>query len=397
VSVLSLPSRIEAATPAGRDRAVDALRALAILGVVLGHWLVTAFVAADGELRVASPLSSQPLFIPVSWLLQTLAVFFLVGGYAAARSLASAPGYRFWLRARLVRLVRPILVLLGFWAVAASTLDSLGLSDLSMHSLRSIVLSPLWFIAVYAVLTALTPVVVAARRYHLAPALVGVVAMVDLVRFGLHGPGWLGWINLLAGWLVPYCLGVAWAAGARLRPAALLIGAAAATAVLVLWCGYPASMVGVPGDGRSNLSPPALAAVTFGLAQVGLALLLRGPLTRLARRPLAWTGVALVNLSAMTIFLWHQTALIAVTTFALGYGRLPGLHTPPVDVSWVLHRLVWLPVFALVLAGLVALAYRFERATTTSGARLRRRGEADGDGRAVEPAANRGGGTAART
>jgi hypothetical protein len=26
------------------------------------------------------------------------------------------------------------------------------------------------------------------------------------------------------------------------------------------------------------------------------------------RRPLAWAGIALVNLSAMTLFLWHQTA-----------------------------------------------------------------------------------------
>jgi hypothetical protein len=241
-------------------------------------------------------------------------------------------------------------------------LASLGLPDRSMHSLRSIVLSPLWFLAVYAGLTVLTPLVVAFWRHHLAPALVAVVAVVDLVRFGLDGPAWLGWVNLLAGWLVPYCLGAAWAAGARLRPVALLAAGAAATAVLVHWLGYPASMVGVPGDGRSNLNPPALAAVTFGLAQVGLALLLRGPLSRLARRPLAWTCVALANLSAMTIFLWHQTALIAVTTFALGYGRLPGLHTPPDDTWWVLHRLAWLPALALVLAGLVALLHGFERA-----------------------------------
>jgi hypothetical protein len=361
MSLLSLPARIESATPATRDRSVDALRALAIAGVVLGHWLVTAFVVTDGQLRVASPLTSQPYFVPVSWLLQTLAVFFLVGGYANARSLDSARSYGSWLKARMFRLARPILVLLVFWVVAGSMLSSLGLSNQSMHALRTIVTSPLWFIAVYAALTALTPLVVASWRHHLVPVLVLVVAGVDLVRFGLPGPAWLGWVNLLAGWLVPYGLGVAWAAGARLRPVALLVGGAAATAVLVHWFGYPASMVGVPGDGRSNLNPPALAAVTFGLAQVGLALLLRGPLTRLTRRPLAWAAVALVNLSAMTIFLWHQTALIAVTTFAIGYDRLPGLHTAPDSPSWVFHRLAWLPVFAAVLAALVAAFHRFER------------------------------------
>jgi Acyltransferase family len=362
MSVLTLPARIESATPAGRDRSVDALRALAILGVVLGHWLVTAFVVTDDRMRVASPLSSQPYLVPVSWLLQTLAVFFLVGGYSAARSLAKARNYPSWLRVRMVRLVRPVLALLVFWAVAWSVLSSLDLPSGAAHSLRSIVVSPLWFLAVYAGLTALTPLVVAARPVRLVPVLVLVVAGVDLVRFGLGGPAWLGWVNLLAGWLVPYCLGVAWSAGVRLRPAALLIGGAAATLVLVHWFGYPASMVGVPGDGRSNLNPPTLAAVTFGLAQVGLALLLRGPLTRLTRRPLAWTAVALVNLSAMTIFLWHETALIVVTTFGLGYGRLPGLHTAPDTLSWVLHRLAWLPVFAAALTGLVVVFHCFERA-----------------------------------
>ena len=69
-------------------------------------------------------------------------------------------------------------------------------------------------------------------------------------------------------------------------------------------------MVGVNGAAISNLNPPTLAAVTFGIAQVGLALLLRGPLTRWTRRPLAWAVIAVVNLSAMTLFLWHQTAFI---------------------------------------------------------------------------------------
>ncbi|MET8142836.1 hypothetical protein ABZU32_21235, partial [Sphaerisporangium sp. NPDC005288] len=76
--------RIEAGTPATRDRGADALRALAILGVIAGHWLVTAWVVDDlGHLRVTSPLSAMPGLVPLSWVLQTLAVFFFVGGYAA--------------------------------------------------------------------------------------------------------------------------------------------------------------------------------------------------------------------------------------------------------------------------------------------------------------------------
>ena len=41
--------RIDARTPPQRDRAVDALRALAIAGVIGGHWLVTALVPGGSQ------------------------------------------------------------------------------------------------------------------------------------------------------------------------------------------------------------------------------------------------------------------------------------------------------------------------------------------------------------
>jgi hypothetical protein len=101
--------------------------------------------------------------------------------------------------------------------------------------------------------------------------------------------------------------------------------------------------------------------VTFGVAQAGLALLLREPLGRLMRRPLAWAAVATANLSAMTLFLWHQTAFLAVTMAALLIGRLPGLHTAPDSAMWVAERLAWLPVFAVALAVLWLVFRRGER------------------------------------
>ncbi|MEU0256415.1 acyltransferase [Streptomyces sp. NPDC006184] len=345
--------RVDAATPASRDRAVDALRAFAILGVVLGHWLVTALVAEDGALRTASPLQHLPGLAPVSWAFQTLAVFFLVGGYVATRGHASARArgvpYGAWLRARLARLLRPAAALLALWTVAATALLLTGTSLLTLHTLVKLALSPLWFLLVFAALTAATPLV--ARLHPLWP--LAVVLHVDILRFGLHlGPSWLGWVNVAAGWLVPYTLGAAWARGeleSRRAARTLLAGGTAATVALVLWAGYPASMVGVPGAAVSNLDPPTLAAVTFGVAQCGLALLLRDRLRAAMRRPVAWAAVALVNLSAMTVFLWHQTALMVTTVTALPAGRLPGLHTLPDGPAWVAARLLWLPVFALVL------------------------------------------------
>ncbi|CAL9504179.1 hypothetical protein SUDANB105_03476 [Streptomyces sp. enrichment culture] len=345
-------ARLDAATPVTRDRAVDALRALAILGVVLGHWLVTALVADGGTLRTDSPLRHLPRLAPISWVFQTLAVFFLVGGHVATRSHASARArgvtYGQWLRARLVRLFGPVAALLALWAVATAGLLLSGAEYATVRTLVKLALSPLWFLLVLAALTAATPLLT--RVNPLWP--LAVVLHVDLVRFGLGGPSWLGWANLAAGWLVPYTLGAAWTRGELERRRAgwvLLAGGAAVTAALVAWAGYPASMVGVPGAAVSNLNPPTLAAVTFGLAQCGLALLLREPLRRVLRRPVAWAAVVLVNLSAMTIFLWHQTALMATTATALLAGPLPGLHTVPDDLGWIAVRLAWLPVFALAL------------------------------------------------
>ncbi|MFE4419303.1 acyltransferase [Streptomyces sp. NPDC056817] len=349
--------RLHHQTPPHRDRAVDALRALAILGVVLGHWLVTALVAdtrtqPHPTLRTASPLHHLPALTPVSWAFQTLAVFFLVGGHVATRGYRSArargTSYPRWLRARLSRLFRPVAAVLALWTVTAAALLLTGADLDTVRTLVKLALSPLWFLLVFALLTAATPLLT--RLSPLWP--LAVVLHVDLLRFGLGAPSWLGWLNLPAGWLVPYTLGAAWTRGELDRRRAgwiLLTCGATATAALVAWADYPASMVGVPGAAVSNLNPPTLAAVTFGLAQCGLALLLRERLRRAMGRPLAWAAVVLVNLSAMTIFLWHQTALMATTAMGLLAGRVPGLHTLPDDLGWVAARLAWLPVFALAL------------------------------------------------
>ncbi|MEU6177446.1 acyltransferase family protein [Streptomyces coeruleorubidus] len=366
--------RVGAATPVGRDRAVDALRAIAVLGVVLGHWLVTALVADSGTLRTASPLRHMPWLTPVSWMFQTLAVFFLVGGHVATRSLASARArgipYHHWLTARLTRLFAPVAAVLTLWTIAALALLLSGAEFGTVRTLVKLALSPLWFLVVFAALTAATPLLT--RLNPLWP--LAVVLHVDLLRFGLGGPSWLGWVNVAAGWLVPYTLGAAWTRGELERRRAgwiLLAGGAAATAGLVAWAGYPASMVGVPGEGMSNLDPPTLAVVTFGLAQCGLALLLRERLRRAMRRPVAWTAVALVNLSAMTVFLWHQTALMATTATGLLAGHLPGLHTVPDSLGWVGARLLWLPVFALALGVCWAAFRSFEQGAGGRGRRSR--------------------------
>ena len=151
----------------------------------------------------------MPWLAPLSWVFQTLAVFFLVGGYSAARGYRG--GYWPWLRKRMVRLARPIVALVAVWAPVTVGLVLAGVPATTMHTLLFLVTSPLWFLGVYAGLTALTPAAMwLVRRFGAGAAAfpAAVVAGANLVRFSLSGPGWVGWVNVTAGWLVPYLLTV---------------------------------------------------------------------------------------------------------------------------------------------------------------------------------------------
>jgi len=384
MGVLDRAQRLDTATPAGRDRVVDGLRALAMTGVVLGHWLVSGLaLTPTGALRSSSPLTALPGLAPVTWLLETLGLFFFVAGYAAARSLRPDSPVPAWWRGRLARLGPPVVVFLAVWVPVWLVLQLVGAQDRTLWTVGKLVVSPLWFLAVLAGLLLLTPVAVAAvRRFGgwAAAAPFAVVVLVDALRYGLWpaAPDVLGWLNVPAGWLVPYLLGIAVALGRLGTPGAaqrrlglaLLVGGLGLALALVLRAGYPTSLVGVPGQGRSNLDPPSLVVVAVAVAQVGAALCLWEPLRRLLRRPLLWAGVVLVNLAIFTIFLWHQTALLLVAGAGLVLagpdadtppGAVAGLVQPATGTPWVVARLPWLAAFALTLALLCLLFRRVER------------------------------------
>ncbi|MEW1903443.1 acyltransferase [Streptomyces sp. NPDC086147] len=370
--------RIEAATPAHRDRAVDGLRALALLAVPTGHWLLGGFTrSADGALHNASPLGAFPGFAPVSWVLQMLGIFFLVGGYASVLSYRRRKGSTGdWLRARLARLGRPVLGVTAVWAVLLPLLRfGPGVPVDTLRTASTLVIQPLWFVGVYTVVTALTPLCVrAARRLGVwaAAPLLGSVAVVDLLRYGPYAdavPSWLGLLNILPGWLFAYQLGVSWGEGrvTRRHAWALLLGGAALFAALLLAFGYPASMVGVPGEARTNSHPPSLLVLALAAAQSGAAVLLRDRLGALLRRPALWAPVVVVNLSAMTVLCWHQTAMLAAAVPAAYAGEVPGLVGAPDSAGWILARLAWLPVFAGLLVLIGRYARGFESPWTGAG------------------------------
>ncbi|MBL1092670.1 MULTISPECIES: acyltransferase family protein [Streptomyces] len=372
-TVRSAVRAIEARTPAERDRAIDGLRALALLAVPTGHWLLGGFTLdADGALHNASPLTAFALLAPASWVLQMLGIFFLVGGYASVlsyrRAVRRGESVGSWLRGRLIRLGRPVLGVTAVWAALLPLLYSVGVPEATLRTGATLVIQPLWFVGVYAAITALTPYCVRAAgrmgAWAAAPLLVAVAA-VDFLRYGPFAqamPSWLSLLNLLPGWMFAYQLGVSWGERRLGRRAAwtLLFAGTALFAALLLFFHYPASMVGVPGQDRTNSHPPSLLVLALAAAQSGAAILLRDRIARLLRRPALWAPVVVINLSAMTILCWHQTAMLSAAVPASFLGAVPGLTVAPVTPGWILIRLAWLPVFAVALLLIARSTRRFE-------------------------------------
>ncbi|MFB7268595.1 acyltransferase family protein, partial [Streptomyces nojiriensis] len=230
------------------------------------------------------------------------------------------------------------------------------------------VVQPLWFVGVYVVVTALTPYCVrAARRLGgwAAAPLLGSVAVVDFLRYGPFAdsvPSWLALVNILPGWLFAYQLGVSWGERRIGRRGAwlLLAGGTLLFAALLAVFHYPASMVGVPGAARTNSHPPSLLVLALASAQSGAAILLRDRLAKLLARPALWAPVVVINLSAMTILCWHQTAMLAAAVPGSFVGELAGLTTAPDSLGWIAARLAWMPVFAALFVAIARYARRFE-------------------------------------
>lgn len=119
-------------------------------------------------------------------------------------------------------------------------------------------------------------------------------------------------------------LGFWWRDGRLSGPPRLLAVAATsalACAALVAFGPWPLAMVNLPGADLSNTWPPSLALVAYGLATCAVAIAAAPALGRLlTRRPRAWRVVVVGNSIAMTVYLWHFTAMAVAggTWWALG-------------------------------------------------------------------------------
>jgi fucose 4-O-acetylase-like acetyltransferase len=366
------------ATPAGRDRYVDFLRVVSIATVVLGHWTITAVGRSAGGLTAGNVLSTTPWLWLATWVLQVMPVFFFVGGFSNMVSWQALErrggGYVEYLSGRMARLLRPVLVFVAVWLVLPLALGRLGLPAEQVELIGKVMGQPLWFLGVYLVVVALAPAMVRLhRRFRLwVPAtLAATAAAVDALRLA-GGLQEIGYLNLLVVWALAQQVGFFYADGTltRLSCRALAGLAGAGLAGLVVLTGtglYPPSMVGLPSD-ESNMSPPTVCIVALTVWQVALVMLARGRASAWLARRGPWTAVIAVGSMAMTLYLWHLTAMVALYGLVLAVdGPLPA----PGSGWWWATRPLWLALLAAVLVPMALALSRFERAGPSPRAAVR--------------------------
>ena len=370
---LTYTKQIADSTPASRNRVVDTVRAVAIIVVVLGHWLAASiWLRADGDIQLMNSLEWIPYAGWVTWIVQVMPIFFLVGGYTNGRALAAAGAdgvnYEDWVTRRVRRLFTPVIPLLIVWTLLIVLLGPFIPNDVVRAGAMSATV-PLWFIAVYVMITALAPVTYrwwASAGLTSFIMLCSIAIVVDVLRFTLDVSG-IGWLNFLFVWAAVHQLGYWWASremdgrGISVSSGLLIAGVSLTALILLTGIGwYPVAMVGVPGSELTNMTPPTFAIALLGFVQAGLIWAGSTSINRLAHRKGPWHAVVAVSGVIMTIYLWHLTAMTLVASVFLFAFDGAAFKIEPGTTAWWLTRPVWLLVLILVTLVLVAIFAPFE-------------------------------------
>jgi surface polysaccharide O-acyltransferase-like enzyme len=318
------------AASAGRDRVMDAVKALALLLVVVGHslaWTVT------GSGSVINTLDAVPYLFPLTWVLQILPLFFLLAGAGLTR-LAAARDSRGYL-VRLTRLSAPALPLIVAAVVLALIAGALAGEDAGKAA-GLLPIQLVWFLGVYLVLVAAAPLLV---RFSGPPSIIiwlVLILGVDLLRINVNEL--IGWANLFLVWGLFAAIGTRLERLRTINRPVLAIGviAFAAAAIIAIVVGpYSPALISTDAvKGISNLAPPTIVLALVGLAQTCLLLLLWPLLQRALDRDRLWVPVAIFASRAMEIYLWHMLV------FTLAIAGMISLAVAPAALSplwWLQH------------------------------------------------------------
>lgn len=309
--------------PARRDAYVDFLRAASLIIVVIWHWAFTILSWGPDGPHATSPLGFTKGFWLVTWLFQVMPLFFYVGGFVHLRSWEKARetgvGLGTLVLRRIRKLVLPAAIVLLAWIAVGSVLGSYFKLAGTGRAIKLIV-SPMWFLAVYLMLIALLPAALWLHHRFGSVVLIwlaGLAMCVDVVRFNV-GIEAAGWLNMVLVW------GLAHQAGFFYQQ---VVDAPRRTDWALLWTGlfglvglvgsglYPGSMVGVPGERFSNMAPPTFVIVALLLFQIGVVELLRPTMERVLQRPRWSRSNEVINRFSLPLYLVHTTGL-AIFLFA---------------------------------------------------------------------------------
>ncbi len=337
-----------------------AVRTMALMVVVAWHWTF-ATIRWDGRgPHAGNPLHLVPSGYVLTWFLQVMPLFFLIGGWASkgsvSRHLTKGGTSTGWIRARCFKLGAPVVPL------AAVLLVTRNFASPWLAGVVLLAISPLWFLGVYLPLTTLTPVLVRAHskspRRSMAISFLLVVAC-QALRFGAHVNGLaFTLMSFLIVWGTVYQVGFFLDRMRADRSTAFLVAAFGLAGIFLgHMAGYSLSMVTVKGDAISNMGPPTLQIVFLALFQSGMITGFAGSIDRFSRRSKPAKVIAWVDARQMSIYAWHLPIWVAM---------LVALRTTPVAVpatataSWFALRPVW-SLIPLIL--LIAIFSRSRAAT----------------------------------
>jgi hypothetical protein len=362
-----------------RDPYPDALRACALLVVVLGHWIATLPRIVDGQLVATDHLLGVWTSAGfMTWLVQVVPVFVFVSAAVStdgvAERMAQGAQTRWW-ASRALGLARPTVTYLA--ALVALALVSLLSGGRLLGVFNASLTVHLWFVLMLLTVQALLPWCLRLDRRFGLGAIAGlllVAALADVLRAGAtsvddlrwlgrnvaqHPPG-IAWVNMLVVWLLPQQLGIAWKRG-RFRgmgagAALLLLGAA--WLLLALASGYPVAMVGVALAGN-NMLPPTLALVGVMWLQVGAVLAFEPLARRLLAGHTLGRVIGVLGALGMPLYLWHKLAELPAAWLGEKLG-LPIDAGLPGEPGFWLGRAGWIALCLLVMAPVIAAVVWFE-------------------------------------
>lgn len=343
-----------------RDTGIDLARAVCVVIVVLLHAIMVGVTVDAAGPVFENAANGAAWFAPLTWVVQIMPVFFVIGGFAGAlahRRLRQRGGTAVqFVTGRVHRLLVPAAL-----SIAAA---GVGLAALTMAGVPADIIliagfrysQPLWFLGVFLLCQALLPALLAAHDRAPARTLLVLAAgavLVDVAR-AVTGVEAIGFLNLALVWLTLQQVGFFLADGridalrARTRVVVGVVAMAALATTFLLGVYSP--------DLIENLNPPTAALLLVGIAQTALLSLGRSRLRALSRRRAAAAFLSFVTTRTMTIYVWHMPVLLVMAGAAAVFAMTTGTALPePSSVDWWLTRPLWL-VLALALTAAAAWA-----------------------------------------